>query len=130
MGDALPYVNNGFGVVRPYLYGHLDGIDFLQRVFDAEILEKHERSATDFHVEFRIGDSVVVMEASDPPHPSAPASVYVYVEDVDATYARALAAGACSISAPAVMPYQERACGVRDSYGNIWWISTYLPAQP
>ena len=46
-------------------------------------------------MEARIGDSVVVMEASDPPDESAgPSSVYVYVEDVDATYRRALTCAA------------------------------------
>ena len=128
MNAALPYVNHGFGVVRPYIYARLDGIAFLERVFDAEIVEKHGFSSSAFHVEARIGDSMVVLEASDPPHPSAaPASVYVYVEDVDAVYARALEAGATSITPPEVKPYQERQCGVQDSFGNTWWISTYLP---
>ena len=36
-----------------------------------------------------------------------------------------LEAGAASIAAPADKPYQERACGVTDSYGNTWWIATY-----
>jgi PhnB protein len=128
MNAALPYVNHGFGVARPYIYGRLDGIAFLERVFGAEIVEKHSFSSSAFHVEARIGDSMVVLEASDPPHPSAaPASVYVYVEDVDAVYARALEAGAASITPPEVKPYQERQCGVQDSFGNTWWIATYLP---
>ena len=66
------------------------------------------------------------MAASDPPYPGGmPNSIYVYVEDVDAAYARAMKAGATSISAPENKPYQERACGVKDRYGNIWYIATY-----
>ncbi len=38
---------------------------------------------------------------------------------------RALELGATSVDAPADKPYQERNAGVRDSFGNIWWISTY-----
>ena len=54
------------------------------------------------------------------------ASVYVYVTDVDAAYDKALAAGATSIAAPEDKPYDERQCGVKDSFGNTWWISAYL----
>ncbi len=62
---------------------------------------------------------MIVMEVSDPPHPSAkPASIYVYVDDVDAAYQRALEAGATSIATPENKPYQERAAGVVDSFGN------------
>jgi PhnB protein len=69
---------------------------------------------------------VVVLETGDPPHPSAaPASVYVYVEDVDATYNRALEFGAAPAAAPEDKPYLERGAGVRDSFGNIWWIATF-----
>jgi PhnB protein len=51
-----------------------------------------------------------------------------YVPDVDVTYARALAGGAESIAAPDDKPYDERAAGVRDRYGNTWWIATYRRA--
>jgi PhnB protein len=49
----------------------------------------------------------------------------VYVDDVDAAYQRALASGATSITAPEDKPYQERSAGVKDSFGNIWYIATY-----
>ena len=131
-GEALAdasYIRHGVGAVRPYLYGRLDLPDFVQQVFGAVELERHEFSATAFHVEAMIGDSVVVMEVSDPPHDAAaPASVYVYVHDVDAAYERALEAGAASVAPPADKPYQERSAAVKDSFGNTWWISTYEPA--
>ena len=81
-----------------------------------------------FHIESRIGDSVVVLETGDPVHPSATrASIYVYVEDVDNTYRRAMEFGATSLAVPEDKPYQERSAGVKDSFGNTWWISTYQP---
>jgi PhnB protein len=62
----------------------------------------------------------------DPPYEkAAKATVYVYVEDVDVTYARALAAGATSLDAPRERPWQARMAGVQDSFGNIWYIETY-----
>jgi PhnB protein len=120
------YVRHGVGTVRPYLYGNLDLIEFVQQVFGAVELERSEFGPRSFHVEAAIGDSVIVLEVGDPPPASAaPASIYVYVPDVDAAYGRALEAGAEEIAAPEDKPYDERAAGVKDSFGNTWWISTY-----
>src|SRR6516225_6791330 len=54
-----------------------------------------------------------------------PAFLYVYVENADETYQRAIAAGAQSIERPADMPYGDRRAMVRDSWGNVWQIATY-----
>ncbi len=123
------YIRHGVGAVRPYIYGRLNLLGFVQHVFDAMELERHEFSPTARHLEVRIGDSVVVMELSDPPHSTAaPAQIYVYVQDVDAAYARALEAGGVGIAAPVDKPYDERCAAVKDSFGNTWWISTYTAA--
>jgi PhnB protein len=120
------HIRHAFGVVRPFIYGGLDLPEFVKQVFGAKELERNN-VAGGFHVESRIGDSMVVMAAMDPPYEAATrASIYVYVDDVDAAYARAIAAGAASISEPADKPYQERAAGVRDSFGNIWYMATYI----
>jgi PhnB protein len=52
--------------------------------------------------------------------------VYMYVPDVDALYGRALEAGATSISAPADQPYGDRTAGVKDGFGNQWYIATHI----
>jgi PhnB protein len=66
------------------------------------------------------------MEISDSPQVGATqASIYVYVPEVDAAYQRALQAGDSSIAEPEDEPYSERSAGVKDSFGNIWWISTF-----
>ncbi len=52
--------------------------------------------------------------------------LHVYVPDTDAAYARALQAGATSIDAPRNAPYGDRAAGVKDAWGNSWFIATYL----
>jgi PhnB protein len=124
----MNWMRHGQGAVRPYLYGDLSVIDFIEEVFGAELVENLESggSSPGFHVEARIGDSMLVLEASDAWSSPKPAqSVYVFVEDVDATYARAMAMGAASISEPNQKPYKERACGVRDRFGNTWYIATY-----
>jgi PhnB protein len=120
------YVRHGVGTVRPYLYGPVDLIEFVQQVFGAVELERVESGPGGFHVEAAIGDSVVVLEVGDPPPAiAAPASVYVYVPDVDAAYGRALEAGAEEVSPPKDQLYNERAAAVKDSFGNTWWIATY-----
>jgi PhnB protein len=125
MSSATKHIRHGVGSVRPYLYGRLDMLELVKRAFGAVELE-HLKMGNGAHVEAKIGDSMIVMEVSDPPHPGGkPASIYVYVDDVDASYQRALAAGATSVAAPEDKPYQERAAGVKDSFGNIWYIATY-----
>jgi PhnB protein len=122
----LPHVRHGFGAARPYVYGPLSILDFVKDVFGAVELERHAFSETAFHVEWRVGDGVIVVEASDPPHETATRnSILVYVPDVDAAFQRALDKGASAVEAPVDKPYQERSAGVRDRFGNTWWISTY-----
>ena len=119
------WVRHGRGTVRPYLYGNVDLIEFVEQVFGAVELERLAFGSNSLHVEEAIGDSVVVLEVGDPPPPmAAPASVYVYVSDVDAAYGRAMEAGAEEVSPPEDQPYGERVAGVKDGFGNTWWIAT------
>jgi len=119
------HIRHGIGAVRPYLYGHLDLPEMLKQAFGAVELERVQLGKG-FHVEVQIGDSVVVLEVCDPPHPSGrSASVYLYVPDVDDAYRRALDAGATSVAAPHDKPYQERGADLKDRFGNIWYLATY-----
>jgi len=75
--------------------------------------------------EMRIGDSTVMISDGGGAREAMPAFLYVYVENADETYQRAIAAGAQSIERPADMPYGDRRAMVRDSWGNVWQIATY-----
>ncbi len=55
-----------------------------------------------------------------------PGSIYLYVKDTDATYQRALKAGATSVMEPADQFYGDRNAGVKDPIGNMWWIATHI----
>jgi PhnB protein len=126
MTNSLRHVRHGFGSARAYIHGHLDLWELVRDAFGAVEVERHEFGPKSFHIEARIGDSMIVLETGDPPHPKGtPCSIYLYVPDVDDAYRRALERGASSVEAPEDKPYQERAAGVRDSFGNIWYISTY-----
>lgn len=131
MNASATHIRHGFGAVRTYFYGPLDLMDFITQVFEVEEIE---RAATGdgYHVEYKIGDSVLILEAmgdGTPPETATRGSVYIYVPNVDATYQRALQAGATSLGAPEDKPYHDRNAGFRDSYGNIWWIGTHLGDQ-
>ena len=126
MTQSFRHVRHGIASVRPYVHGHLPLWDFVRDAFGDVEIERHEFGPKSFHIEAQIGDSVIVLETGDPPNPEGTAgSICVYVEDVDSAYHRALERGAQSIAEPVDKPYQERQAGVRDSFGNIWWISTY-----
>ena len=71
----------------------------------------------------RIGDSVVMVSGVGP-RPATPAFLYVYVDDADACYRRAVAAGARSIEAPLDTPYGDRRAMVEDHWSNVWQIAT------
>ncbi|MHB8812066.1 MAG: VOC family protein [Steroidobacteraceae bacterium] len=75
--------------------------------------------------EIRIGDSVVMVSDGDGLRDPVPACLYVYVEDTDSTYRRAIAANAISIEEPADMPYGDRRATVKDEWGNTWQIATH-----
>src|SRR6266404_9672888 len=124
MSNKQKHIRHGVGSVRPYLYGRLDLPDLLKQSFGAEELERLPVGNKGFHIGTKIGDSIVVLEVGDPPHPGGTrASIYVYVQDVDAAYRRAIAAGAKSVAEPSDKPYQERGAGIEESYGNSWYIA-------
>lgn len=121
------HIRHGIGSVRPYLHGPVSLLNFVAKVFGAVELERHEFGPERFHVELQVGDSVLVIEAGElPPEVSAwTNSIYVYVQNVDAAYAKAMELGATSISEPVEKPYQERQAGFKDSAGNTWWVGAY-----
>jgi PhnB protein len=127
MSTIRSHIRHGHGSVRPYLHGSVDLPEFVRNVFEAVELERHEFGPKSFHVEMRVGDSVIVIEAGDLPPDVRPwqGSVYVYVPDVDAVFTRAVAHGARVLSPLQDKPYQERQAGFLDAAGNTWWIATY-----
>jgi uncharacterized glyoxalase superfamily protein PhnB len=73
--------------------------------------------------ELRIGDSIIMISETGV-RDTMPACLYVYVENADATWQRAIDAGARSIEAPLDTPYGDRRGVVQDPWGNTWQIAT------
>ncbi|MGE5487964.1 MAG: VOC family protein [bacterium] len=94
-------------------------IDFIRRVFGArETMRLAGPDGSVVHAEVKIGDSVVMIGEPFEPHGTMPGNLYVYVDDVDSTYQRALDEGAESMMAPADQFYGDRTAAVRDAWGN------------
>jgi PhnB protein len=115
--------------VIPYLLVH--GVEnlmsFLSQVFEATEMERIENAEGKIaHAEMRIGDCMVMLAEANVAWPAASCVLYVYVADIDATYARAMEAGATSISEPATHFYGDRTGGIKDPSGNTWWIATHV----
>lgn len=78
------------------------------------------------HAEVRVGDSTIMLsEAMDEVYKPTTSGIHLYVDDCDATYERALEAGAISVKKPADQPYGDRSAGVKDRFGNHWMIATH-----
>jgi uncharacterized glyoxalase superfamily protein PhnB len=120
--------------IVPYfvIEGASDLIDFLKATFRATELARFPRpDGTLMHAAVQIGDSIVEMGDSSPQFKSLEFGIHVYLEDVDAAYDRALAAGATSLYAPTDQFYGDREASVKDRFGNHWYIATHLePGQP
>ncbi|WP_258170577.1 VOC family protein [Burkholderia cepacia] len=95
-------------------------IEFIRTVFRAQ-----GEFRAGLPAEIRIGDSVVMISGGDGLRDPMPAFLYVYVEDADSTYRRAMAANAISLEVPADMPYGDRRAMVKDPWGNTWQIATH-----
>jgi PhnB protein len=102
-------------------------INFLKRAFGAREIAKYASpDGVVHHAEIRVGDSMVEMGEAHGKYPPMPAMFYLYVPDCDAVYRRALQAGATSIAEPVDHPYGDRSGGVKDAFGNQWYIATHI----
>jgi PhnB protein len=121
MARSIP---EGWHSVTPRLVAADPGmlVEFLKRAF---------RASGDFAAGapavLRIGDSNVMVSGVGPREATS-SFLYLYVDDVDVTYRRALEAGAASIEEPAEMPYGDRRAMIKDPCGNDWQIATYKGA--
>jgi PhnB protein len=106
-------------------------IEFMKRTFDAEETGRHaHHGPSGFVAGVRIGDSdLLVMGGESARAGELTGALHVYVKDCDATYRRALDAGAVALGTvgePADRPYGERAAFVSDPFGNMWFIASRL----
>jgi PhnB protein len=122
-------IPDGFHTANVYLI--IDNVDkqiaFLQQAFGAqEIYRSVLPDGSIIHAEVKIGDSGVMMGQANPTWGARACTVYLYVDDVDAAFRKAVQAGAKSLGEPKDQFYGDRSGGVEDPCGNFWWVATHV----
>jgi PhnB protein len=123
------YFSEGAPTVQPYLHPRRAApvVDFLKRAFGAKELGRHTSpEGVVQHTTLKIGDAAMEMSEAEGRYQPMPSTFYLYVPDVDAAYRRALEAGATSTGEPADQPYGARGAGVKDAFGNQWYIAAQI----
>jgi len=133
-GKPIP---EGYHTVTPYmmLKEASRALDFYKQALGAvELMRMAAPDGRIMHAEIRIGDSIIMIGQESPQWPElrgvesfrgSPVNIYLYVEDVDALFNRAVAAGA-KVKRPVTDEfYGDRVGGVEDPFGLVWWISTH-----
>ncbi|MDX6384551.1 MAG: hypothetical protein QOK48_2124 [Blastocatellia bacterium] len=127
------YSPSGATNLMPYLHpkGAPAMIEFLKHAFAAEATAIHQSpDGVVRHATVSIGTSMIEMGEAHGQWQPMPMTFMLYVDDVDAWYARALKAeGVISMSAPGDQAYGDRVGAVKDPFDNVWYIGTHLQTR-
>ena len=127
--SAVNPIPEGYHTVTPYLVvkGANNLITFLKQAFDAKELVRMDRENGEvMHAEITIGDSRIMVSDASVQYAPTISNIFLYVADADGTYKKAINAGAASSMEPADQFYGDRMGGVKDQFGNHWWIGTHV----
>jgi PhnB protein len=134
---AVKPIPEGYHAVTPYLIckGAAAAIDYYTKVFGATELMRHEMPGNQIgHAEIRIGDCVIMLADEFPEMKyvspktigGSPVGLMLYVDDADAVFKRALAAGATQHQPMEVKFYGDRSGSIVDPFGHMWTIATHV----
>ena len=133
---AVKPIPDGYQAVTPYLIvaGAARALDFYTQVFGATEIMRMPGPNGIAHAEIRIGDSVVMLADESPDMGykgpvalgGSPVSLMLYVADVDATFQRAVAAGAVQQRPVQDQFYGDRSGTLEDPFGHVWTIATHI----
>jgi PhnB protein len=126
----------GHHTVTPYLAvkNGVKAVEFYKKAFGAsEVYKLIMPDGRLGHAEIRIGDSIIMMSDEFPEYGGkspqtlggSAVNIHLYVEDVDALFKRALAAGAKERKPVKDQFYGDRSGQVEDPFGHLWWIATH-----
>jgi|SRR5678815_4069741 uncharacterized glyoxalase superfamily protein PhnB len=127
---AVKPVPDRFHTITPYLaVKDAHGLsEFLKKAFNCKVESQTAPDGTILNGMAQIGNSMVLIGQVPKDRPDSelmPAMLYLYVEDADAWYRKAIAAGAQSIREPRDEVYGDRVGAVRDLANNQWWFATH-----
>jgi PhnB protein len=134
-------IPNGYHTVTPYLVvkDAASAIDFYKKAFGAtELFRMAGPHGRVMHAEIKIGNSPIMMADECPEMRTrspqsvggSPVSMYLYVEDVDALFSQAVAAGAKVTRPVKDQFYGDRSGGLEDPFGHVWYVATHKEDVP
>jgi len=135
MAEKVKPVPDGYHTATPYLIvkGAAKAIEFYKQAFGATELERMEMPDGKIaHAEIKIGDSIIMLGDEAPQHGTrgpkslggSPCGLYLYVEDVDETFNRAVTAGATVTMEVKDQFYGDRNGSLVDPFGHTWYVAT------
>jgi len=138
---AVKAIPDGYHAITPYLIiqGAAKALDFYKKAFGAaEVLRLDGGNGQVMHAEIRIGDSMVMLADEYPDmgykgpqaYGGTPVSLMIYVENVDARFNQAVAAGAKVVKPLQDQFYGDRSGTVTDPFGHVWTIATHKEDVP
>ncbi len=137
MTSKVKPIPEGYHTATPYLIikDAASAIEFYKKAFGATELMRHaDPSGKIMHAEIKIGNSPIMIGSEFPemgvrsPQSlgGSPVGILLYVEDVDAVFSQAVAAGAKVERAVKDQFYGDRSGGVTDPFGHVWHIATHI----
>jgi len=138
MAEKVRPIPEGYHAVTPYLVvrGAAAAIEFYEKAFGAEV--RFRLAGPDgtsvMHAELQIGDSIIMLSDEAPEMGSkspatldgTPVTIYLYVEDVDAVFDRAIKAGGTSVMPLEDMFWGDRHGQLLDPFGHRWSVATHV----
>ncbi|MFE5338312.1 VOC family protein [Isoptericola sp. NPDC056573] len=124
---------DGYTTVAPWVVTDDTGafLDFVTEVFDGEeIARVATEDGSIGHGETRVGDTVLLGFDRRPEWPAMPSLLRVFVPDADATFAKAVAAGAQVVTDLSDSAFGQRGGRVKDPFGNVWWVVSHVEDVP
>ncbi|WP_328783256.1 VOC family protein [Streptomyces canus] len=125
MSEQTSAAPEGYTTVAPWVVTDDTGafLDFVTEVFEGEELARVATGDGSIgHGAIRIGDTVVLAFDRSADWPVMPSLLRVFVTDADATFSRAVAAGARVVTSLADSAFGQRGGRIKDPFGNIWWV--------
>lgn len=137
MAEKPQAVPEGYRTLTPSLtiQNCAEAIEFYKKAFAAEGIDRAPGpDGSVWHATLKIGDSMIMMNDEFPEHGSkapsslggTPVGIWMYVDDVDAAFERAVEAGAEATMSPDNMFWGDRMANVKDPYGHSWSIATQV----
>jgi PhnB protein len=122
-------IPEGFSTLTPFLVveGAAKFLEFVKKAFDAKItIAMKNPEGQIMHATAKIGDSQIMVADAMQGMKAMPCMLYLYVEEIDATYKQALKAGGKSLREPVDEFYGDRSAAITDEWNNQWWVATHI----